>query len=92
MDVTQILVTLLGGGVVGVVAKAIIDQWSLSRETRAAARRNEIDYAARLERDNRMLKESLAVHRRIIIDAPCLGPADLPEWPATTSHSTKGGS
>lgn len=92
MDTTQVLVTLLGGGVVGIVVKAIIDQWSLSRQSRATARRNEIDYAARLERDNRMLKESLAVHRRKIIDAACLGPSELPEWPSTTSNFPKDGS
>lgn len=90
MDVTQLLVALLGGGVVGVVVKAIIEQWNLSRQTRTAERRRETDRADTAERDNRMLKESLAVHRRIIIDAPCLGPADLPQWPSTTAHNTKG--
>lgn len=90
MDVTQLLVALLGGGVVGVVVKAVIEQWNLSRQTRTAERRRETDRADTAERDNRMLKESLAVHRRIIIDAPCLGPADLPQWPSTTAHNTKG--
>ena len=90
MDVTQLLVALLGGGVVGVVVKAIIEQWNLSRQTRTTERRRETDRADTAERDNRMLKESLAVHRRIIIDAPCLGPADLPQWPSTTAHNTKG--
>lgn len=88
MDVTQLLVALLGGGVVGVVVKAIIEQWNLSRQTRTTERRRETDRADTAERDNRVLKESLAVHRRIIIDAPCLGPGELPEWPAT--HTTKG--
>lgn len=83
MDITQILVALLGGGVVGAVVKVVVDQWNLSRRTRAADRRRETDRADAAERDNRMLKESLAVHRRIIIDAPCLGPADLPRWPDT---------
>lgn len=90
MDVTQLVVSLVGGGVVGVVVKIVVDQWNLARSSRAAARRSEIDRADKAERDLRILKESLAVHRRIIIDAPCLGPADLPEWPATTTHTTKG--
>lgn len=90
MDVTQLLVALLGGGVVGVVVKAIIEQWNLSRQTRTTERRRETDRADTAERDNRVLKESLAVHRRIIIDAPCLGPGELPEWPSTTAHNTKG--
>lgn len=88
MDPTQLLVALLGGGVVGVVVKAVMDQWNVSRTTKAAERRREIDRAASAERDLRILKESLAVHRRIIIDAPCLGPADLPQWPDT--NNTKG--
>lgn len=86
MDTTQILVALLGGGVVGAVFKAVLDQWNLSRQTRAAERRRETDRADAAERDNRKLRESLAVHRRKIIDAPCLGPGDLPPWPETTSH------
>jgi len=90
MDVTQLLVALLGGGVVGVVVKAIIDQWNLSRQTRTAERRRETDRADSAERDNRILKEALHIHRRIIIDAPCLGPGDLPEWPSTSTHITKG--
>lgn len=89
MDATQILVALLGGGVVGVVVKALIEQWNLSRRTRAADRRRETDRADEAERDNRMLKESLAVHRRIIIDAPCLGPSDLPQWPSTSTTRRK---
>lgn len=30
----------------------------------------------------RLVEEALAVHRRIIIDAPCLGPDDLPDFPS----------
>lgn len=86
MDATQILVAVLGGGVVGVVFKAILDQWNLSRQTKAADRRRETDRADAAERDRRVLEESLAVHRRIIIDAPCLGPQDVPAWPSTSSR------
>lgn len=89
MDVTQILVALLGGGVVGTIVTKIVEQWALSRQTRTAERRRETDRADEAERDNRMLKESLAVHRRIIIDAPCLGPQDLPQWPSTSTSRRK---
>lgn len=88
MDLTQIIVTLFGGGLVGVVVKIIVDQWRISHDAKAKQRRTEIDRAASAEREVRILKESLAIHRRIIIDAPCLGPADLPAWP-TTSITTK---
>ncbi|MGX9348177.1 hypothetical protein [Microbacterium sp. KNMS] len=30
----------------------------------------------------RIVEESLAVHRRVIIDAPCLGPHHLPPYPS----------
>lgn len=30
----------------------------------------------------RIVEESLAVHRRVIIDAPCLGPEHLPAYPS----------
>lgn len=89
MDVTQLIVVLLGGGVVGVLIKTIVEQVNRARDTKVAQRRQEIDRAERAERDNRILREALAVHRRIIIDAPCLGPRGLPEWPATTAHKTK---
>jgi hypothetical protein len=89
MDVTQLIVVLLGGGVVGVLIKTIVEQVNRARDTKVAQRRQEIDRADRAERDNRILREALAVHRRIIIDAPCLGPRDLPEWPATTAHKAK---
>lgn len=89
MDWPQIVTLLLGSSVVSVIGKAVFDQWNLSRTTKAAERRREIDRAASAERESRILKESLAVHRRIIIDAPCLGPADLPQWPSTSAHNTK---
>lgn len=33
-------------------------------------------------RRTRVIEESLAVHRRLIIDAPCLGPSHLPPYPS----------
>ncbi|GGH34279.1 hypothetical protein [Microbacterium album] len=30
----------------------------------------------------RIVEESLAIHRRVIIDAPCLGPEALPTYPS----------
>ena len=33
-------------------------------------------------RRTRVVEESLAVHRRVIIDAPCLGPGHLPAYPS----------
>ena len=33
-------------------------------------------------RRSRIVEESLAVHRRLIIDAPCLGPEYLPPYPS----------
>lgn len=82
------VITLFGGGVVGVVVKATYEHIAAARTTKAAERRREIDRADAAERDARILRESLAIHRRVIIDAPCLGPADLPPWP-TTTHKTK---
>jgi hypothetical protein len=32
-------------------------------------------------RRTRIVEEALAVHRRLIIDAPCLGPGTLPDYP-----------
>ncbi|WP_105567119.1 hypothetical protein [Microbacterium halophytorum] len=89
MDVTQWVVALIGGGVVSLVIKTAVEQWNRARDTKVALRRQEIDRADRAERDNRILREALAVHRRIIIDAPCLGPGDLPDWPSTSAHHTK---
>lgn len=82
MDPVQLIIALGGGGVVGIVVKAIIDQIVKQSETKAAQRRSEIDRADDAERKCRVLAESLHVHRRIIIDAPCLGPEHLPEYPS----------
>ncbi|WP_221585539.1 hypothetical protein [Microbacterium sp. G2-8] len=39
----------------------------------------------RLARRIRRVEESLAVHRRVIIDAPCLGADHLPDYPSRES-------
>lgn len=54
-------------------------QRAATEEERANAAEAAEDATARR---NRVIEESLAVHRRIIIDAPCLGPSSLPEYPS----------
>lgn len=53
---------------------------------RASAEERRADEAEAAEdaaaRRTRVVEESLAVHRRIIIDAPCLGPSHLPVYPS----------
>lgn len=87
MDWPQFVVLLLGGGVVGVVFKTLTEQWNLSRKTKASERRKEIDRAVAAERAARILRESLEIHRVVIIKAECLGPEYLPDYPATSSTS-----
>lgn len=81
----QLLATLLGGGALGAIVKTSWENVKHSRTTKAEERRREIDRANAAERDVRIYKESLAITRRIIIDAPCLGHEYLPEWPSTSS-------
>lgn len=38
---------------------------------------------------SRIMEESLAIHRRYIIDAPCLGPDSLPMYPSRPGRNTK---
>lgn len=54
-------------------------QRATQAEQRAEASEEAEDAAARR---SRVVEESLAVHRRIIIDAPCLGPSELPPYPS----------
>lgn len=54
---------------------------------RPGRRRSDLDKMA-AERDReaaerRILQEELSLHRRIIIEAPCLGPDALPPYPAS---------
>lgn len=41
-----------------------------------------IDAEEEQARRTRIAEESLAIHRRVIIDAPCLGPERLPPYPS----------
>ncbi len=82
MDPMALIVALGGGGVVGVVFSKVFDQIVKQHETKASRRRSEIDRADAAERRARILEESLAIHRRVIIDAECLGPEDLPVYPS----------
>lgn len=84
----QLLVVVLGSGGIGAVLRSVIDQVNKQRETKAMSRRSEIDRADAAERKGRVLTESLHIHRRIIIDAPCLGPNNLPEYPDTKGLKT----
>lgn len=54
-------------------------QKAASEGDRADAAEAAEDTAARR---TRVLEESLAVHRRLIIDAPCMGPSHLPAYPS----------
>ena len=82
MDVIPLIAALGGGGVVGVVFSKVFDQVVKQRGTKAVQRRSEIDRADAAERRARVVEASLHVPRRIIIDAPCLGPDDLPAYPS----------
>lgn len=88
MDPIQIWTMVGGTGLVSIVADRLVTHLLKARGSKVQERRREIDRADAAERDARILRESLAIHRRVIIDAPCLGPADLPPWP-TTNHKTK---
>lgn len=78
----QLIAALGGGGALGAVLVKIIEQLGKRLEMSAANRRSETDRADAAERRARVVEESLAIHRRIIIDAPCLGPGDLPAYPS----------
>lgn len=88
MDFVQLAALILGSGGIGAVAVKAIEQIGKQAEMKASRRRSEIDRADAAERKGRILTESLSIHRRIIIDAPCLGPADLPDYPDTKGLST----
>lgn len=69
---------MLGSSVVGVVATRILDHLFKDRPARKVTLAQRV---ADLEDENRVLDESLAIHRRLIIDAACLGPTSLPPHP-----------
>ena len=62
--------------------RAEVDRAIAEREKEHEAREAAEDAEAEQARRVRILEESLAIHRRTIIDAPCLGPEHLPVYPA----------
>lgn len=74
----QYLSLFLGSSVLGVVLTRILDHLFKDRPARRLSLSQQVHD---LEDENRVLDEALAIHRRLIIDAPCLGPASLPPHP-----------
>lgn len=89
MDWAQVIVSLFGGGVVGTVGNNVFQQWRSTRNEKVAEKRQYIDRLSTAERKVRMLQESLALHRRMMIDTPGFDPATLPEWPQTSGNTNK---
>lgn len=93
MEPAQLITIVLSSSVIsGVVLKGI-DWVRDARAGQLQKRRAEVDRAITerdkaeaaeevLARRTRVVEESLAIHRRVIIDAPCLGPSDLPPYPS----------
>lgn len=62
--------------------RAEVDRAITERDI-AQAQRDTAESAEELQaRRVRIVEEALAVHRRVIIDAPCLGPEHLPTYPS----------
>lgn len=91
-----IAVAALGGGFLRDVGKWVVDSWkgrNAARRDEVARAIAERDKAV-LERDAarselswwqrwaRIVEESLALHRRRMIDAPCLTDQDIPTYPS----------
>ncbi|WP_353809170.1 hypothetical protein [Agromyces sp. SYSU T00194] len=85
MEPVQFWAMLLGSTVVGGVITKLIDKLSDWRTGAAAERRAEVARAFRernrLEARTRVLAESLAIHRRKMIDAPCIDTDDPDQFP-----------
>lgn len=62
--------------------RAEVDRAIAEREKEHEAREAAEDAEAEQARRVRVLEESIAIHRHVIITAPCLGPEALPEYPA----------
>lgn len=93
MEPAQLLTIILSSSVVSGVALRLFDWARDAHKGQLQKRRAEVDRAiTRAEsaeaaedaqaRRTRIVEESLAVHRRVIIDAPCLGPEALPAYPS----------
>ncbi|MET0886746.1 MAG: hypothetical protein ABWX92_09875 [Mycetocola sp.] len=81
-----LILTAIGGTAIG--PKLVGKGWqaitgrSARRRTEADVLRDDLD---RERRHLRITEESLWQHRRVIVEAPCLTDADLPEYPTWTS-------
>lgn len=93
MESTQLITLILTSTVVGGVAVKLIDVARDAMAGHMQKRRAEVDkaFTARdkalaearwWDRWADVLEESLRVHRRQMIDAPCIDPADLPPYPS----------
>lgn len=93
MEPAQLWTLILTSSVVGGVLTKLIDWARDAVSGHLKERRAEVDRAiaerdaaktaeAEWARRVRIVEESLAIHRLVIINAPCLGPEDLPEYPA----------
>ncbi|NQX36241.1 hypothetical protein [Herbiconiux sp. VKM Ac-2851] len=62
--------------------RAEVDRAIKERDTAVRERDDARAETSWWTRWSRVLEESLAIHRRRMIDAPCLTPEDLPPYPA----------
>jgi len=88
MDIARdlaLLLTAIGGTVL--VPKIAAALWG-ALTGRAGRQRREID-RVRLQADDeahrrRMAQEHASACRRLLLEAPCVDPADIPPWPTYT--------
>lgn len=90
VEPTQLIALILGSSVLGGVITKLLD-WAKDWRTGAAAsRRAEVETAMRelsiLRRWARILEESLHLHRRNMIDAPCIDVTDPEQFPPYPSR------
>lgn len=90
---TQILALILSSSVVGGIAVKLIDWIRDAISGQMQKRRAEVDKAIKERDDARadsewharhadVLEESLRIHRRRMVDAPCIDPDDMPPYPS----------
>ncbi|MFT4282376.1 hypothetical protein [Microbacterium sp.] len=96
MEQTQIITLILTSTVVGGIVMKLFDVTRDAIAGHLQKRRAEVDKAiaernkARADRDwwerwADVLEESLRIHRRQMIDAPCLDVDDMPPYPSRPS-------
>lgn len=93
MEPTQLITLILSSSVVGGIATKLVDWARDAHAGQLQKRRAEVD-AAHAVRDKALaevrwwdrwadvLEEALRLHRRQMIDAPCIDPDDLPPYPS----------